>query len=114
MDRNTWRFRAGKLDVMRMPCAVRRQRCGWRIVMSMLFHSSRSSRAGSLEHVREFPKMSASARALNYPLKNWAVLIRYASDGKPEMDNGAAERSLGTLCWERTPELSLLGAGCGR
>jgi transposase len=47
-----------------------------------------------LEHVREFPKTSAFAGALNYPLKNWAALIRYASDGKLEIDNGAAERSL--------------------
>jgi transposase len=47
-----------------------------------------------LEHMREFPKTSAFARALNYPLKNWAALIRYASDGKLEIDNGAAERSL--------------------
>jgi transposase len=47
-----------------------------------------------LQHVREFPKTSAFAKALNYPLKHWIALTRYACDGTLEIDNGAAERSL--------------------
>ena len=34
------------------------------------------------------------AQAIGYALNQWAALIRYVSDGRIEIDNNAAERSL--------------------
>ncbi len=44
---------------------------------------------------------SALAQAINYALKHWQALIRYASDGHIEIDNNAAERALRTVALGR-------------
>ena len=43
-------------------------------------------------------KPSALAKAFNYLLKNWEAFGRYTQDGKLEIDNSAAERSLRGSC----------------
>ena len=44
--------------------------------------------------IRGLSQKSALAEAIRYALKLWPALIRYASDGRIEIDNNAAERSL--------------------
>jgi hypothetical protein len=50
------------------------------------------------------PKLSAKsdlAVAIRYALSRWPVLIRYADDGRLEIDNNAAERSIRPLALGR-------------
>jgi transposase len=46
------------------------------------------------ETLRSLSQKSALAEAIRYALKLWAALVRYADDGRIEIDNNAAERSL--------------------
>jgi transposase len=41
---------------------------------------------------------SALAKALNYALNRWASLLRYTEDGRLEIDNNIAERSVRGSC----------------
>ena len=47
-----------------------------------------------LETLRSLSQKSALAEAIRYALKLWAALVLYTSDGRIEIDNNAAERSL--------------------
>ena len=53
------------------------------------------------ETLRSLSQKSALAEAIRYALKLWAALVRYASDGRVEIDNNAAERSLRTVALGR-------------
>lgn len=46
------------------------------------------------ETLRNLSQKSALAEAIRYALKLWTALVRYAGDGRIEIDNNAAERSL--------------------
>jgi len=46
------------------------------------------------ETLRSLSQKSALAEAIRYTLKLWSALVRYAGDGRIEIDNNAAERSL--------------------
>lgn len=46
------------------------------------------------ETLRGLSQKSALAEAIRYALRLWPALIRYAGDGRIEIDNNAAERSL--------------------
>lgn len=46
------------------------------------------------ETLRSLSQKSALAEAIRYALKLWTALVRYAGDGRVEIDNNAAERSL--------------------
>lgn len=46
------------------------------------------------ETLRSLSQKSALAEAIRYALKLWTALVRYAGDGRVEIDNSAAERSL--------------------
>ena len=72
--------------------------------------AARASRASPLlaslhdwlhETLRSLSQKSALAEAIRYALKLWAALIRYASDGRVEIDNNAAERALRTVALGR-------------
>ena len=47
-----------------------------------------------IETVRTLSKKSELAGAIRYALSRWKALTRYTSDGRIEIDNSAAERSL--------------------
>ena len=47
-----------------------------------------------LDTRRQLSKKSGLAEAIGYALNHWQALIRYASDGRIEIDNNAAERAL--------------------
>jgi transposase len=47
-----------------------------------------------LDNRRQLSKKSGLADAIGYALNHWPALIRYASDGRIEIDNNAAERAL--------------------
>jgi hypothetical protein len=47
-----------------------------------------------LEKLGQVEKKSELADALRYALNNWDALVRYAHDGRLEIDNNAAERSI--------------------
>jgi hypothetical protein len=47
------------------------------------------------------PKKSATAMAINYALRNQVALCRYLADGKIEIDNNIAERSLRSIALGR-------------
>lgn len=47
-----------------------------------------------LDTRRQLSKKSGLAEAIGYALNHWQALIRYASDGRVEIDNNAAERAL--------------------
>ena len=49
------------------------------------------------ETLRSLSQKSALAEAIRYALKLWTALVRYASDGRVEIDNNAAGRSLRTV-----------------
>jgi len=49
------------------------------------------------ETLRGLSQKSALADAIRYALKLWVALVRYTSDGRIEVDNNAAERSLRTI-----------------
>ena len=53
------------------------------------------------ETLRSLSQKSALAEAIRYALKLWAALVRYASDGRVEIDNNPAERSLRTVALGR-------------
>ena len=53
------------------------------------------------ETLRSLSQKSALAEAIRYALKLWTALVRYASDGRVEIDNNAAERSLRTVALGR-------------
>lgn len=53
------------------------------------------------ETLRSLSQKSALAEAIRYALKLWPALVRYASDGRIEMDNNAAERALRTVALGR-------------
>ena len=53
------------------------------------------------ETLRSLSQKSALAEAIRYALKLWAALVLYASDGRIEIDNNAAERSLRTVALGR-------------
>lgn len=50
--------------------------------------------AWMLETVSQLDSSSKLADAFNYSLKRWAELCRYAQDGRLEIDNSSAERSI--------------------
>jgi len=47
-----------------------------------------------LDTRRQLSKKSGLAEAIGYALNHWQALSRYASDGRIEIDNNAAERAL--------------------
>ncbi len=49
------------------------------------------------ETLRSLSQKSALAEAIRYALKLWPALVLYTSDGRIEIDNNAAERSLRTI-----------------
>jgi transposase len=51
--------------------------------------------------LRGLSQKSALAEAIRYALKLWEALVRYARDGRIEIDNNAAERSLRTVALGR-------------
>jgi hypothetical protein len=53
------------------------------------------------ETLRSLSQKSALAEAIRYALKLWPALVRYASNGRIEMDNNAAERALRTVALGR-------------
>jgi transposase len=50
--------------------------------------------AWMLEKLGQVEKKSELAAAFHYALNNWEALVRYTQDGRLEMDNSAAERSI--------------------
>ncbi|HEU0120228.1 MAG TPA: IS66 family transposase [Bryobacteraceae bacterium] len=46
------------------------------------------------DQLRSLSKKSALAGAIGYALGQWEALVRYASDGRVEIDNNAAERAI--------------------
>jgi transposase len=54
-----------------------------------------------LETLRSLSQKSALAEAIRYALKLWAALVLYTSDGRIDIDNNAAERSLRTVALGR-------------
>ncbi|SBT07461.1 conserved hypothetical protein [Candidatus Propionivibrio aalborgensis] len=53
------------------------------------------------ETLRNLSQRSALAEAIRYALKLWDALVRFTSDGRIEIDNNAAERSLRTVALGR-------------
>lgn len=53
------------------------------------------------ETLRSLSQKSALAEAIRYALKLWTALVRYLCDGRIEIDNNAAERSLRTVALGR-------------
>ena len=53
------------------------------------------------ETLRSLSQKSALAEAIRYALKLWDALVRFTSDGRIEIDNNAAERSLRTVALGR-------------
>jgi transposase len=53
------------------------------------------------ETLRSLSQKSALAEAIRYALKLWSALVLYVSDGRIEIDNNAAERSLRTVALGR-------------
>jgi transposase len=51
-------------------------------------------RAWMIETVSQLDSSSKLIEAFNYSLKRWKQLCRYTEDGRLEIDNGAAERSI--------------------
>lgn len=54
-----------------------------------------------LDTRRQLSKKSGLAEAIGYALNHWQALIRYASDGRIEIDNNAAERALRAIALGR-------------
>ena len=50
--------------------------------------------AWMIQTVCELDSSSTLLEAFNYSLKRWSQLCRYTEDGRLEIDNGAAERSI--------------------
>ena len=53
------------------------------------------------KYLKELPKKSATALAINYALNNEAALKRFLDDGKIEIDNNAAERAMRSVALGR-------------
>jgi transposase len=51
-------------------------------------------RAWMIKKAAQTDQKSALAKAFNYVLKNWDAFVRYTHDGRLEIDNNAAERSI--------------------
>lgn len=62
--------------------------------------------------VRQLSKKSDLAGAIHYALSRWEALCRYRDDGRTEIDNNAAERSLRTIALGRKNHL-FAGADTG-
>ena len=65
-----------------------------------------------LATVRQLAKKSELAGAIHYALSRWDALTRYCDDGRIEIDNNAAERSLRAVALGRKNYL-FAGADCG-
>ena len=61
------------------------------------------------EQLAKAAKKSEFALAIRYTLSRWTALTRYRDDGRIEIDNNAAERSLRTVALGRK---NWLFAGC--
>jgi transposase len=53
------------------------------------------------KYLKELPKKSATALAINYALNNEIALKRFLDDGKIEIDNNAAERAMRSVALSR-------------
>ncbi len=53
------------------------------------------------KYLKELPKKSATALAINYALNNEIALKRFLDDGKIEIDNNAAERAMRVIAQGR-------------
>jgi transposase len=53
------------------------------------------------EQLAKVAKMSEFALAIRYTRSRWTALTRYRDDGRVEIDNNAAERSLRTVALGR-------------
>ena len=53
------------------------------------------------KYLKELPKKSATALAINYALNNEIALKRFLNDGKIEIDNNAAERAMRSIALGR-------------
>jgi hypothetical protein len=65
-----------------------------------------------VQRVRQLSKKSELAGAIRYALSRWAALCQYRDDGRAEIDNNAAERSLRTIALGRKNHL-FAGADTG-
>jgi transposase len=65
-----------------------------------------------IETVKKLSKKSELAGAIQYALSRWKALTRYRDDGRVEIDNNAAERSLRAVALGRKNYL-FAGADCG-
>src|ERR1700728_2359985 len=83
--------------------------------------AARQARAGPLladlhawllATLRQLSKKSELAGAIRYSLSRWEALCRYCDDGRAEIDNNAAERSLRTIALGRKNHL-FAGADTG-
>lgn len=62
--------------------------------------------------MRKLSKKSELAGAIHYSLARWQALCRFCHDGRIEIDNNAAERSLRAVALGRKNYL-FVGADCG-
>jgi transposase len=53
------------------------------------------------DQLRSLSKKSALAGAIGYAMGQWEALVRYAADGRVEIDNNAAERAIRTVALGR-------------
>ena len=65
-----------------------------------------------LSRTRQLSKKSDAAAAIRYTLSRWQALCRYCDDGRAEIDNNGAERSLRTIALGRKNHL-FAGADTG-
>ena len=65
-----------------------------------------------LATVRQLSKKSELTGAMHYSLARWEALCRFCHDGRIEIDNNAAERSLRAVAFGRKNYL-FAGADCG-
>ena len=59
------------------------------------------------DQLRSLSKKSALAGAIGYAMGQWEALVRYAADGRVEIDNNAAERAIRTVARKRPVPLSI-------
>jgi hypothetical protein len=64
-----------------------------------------------LDTRRQLSKKSGLADAIGYALNHWQALSRYASDGRIEIDNNAAERALRAVALGRNYPRSTIRQG---
>jgi transposase len=84
-------------------CAVRQARAGPLLT---------DLHAWQLAMLRQLSKKSELASAIRYSLSRWEALCRYRDDGRAEIDNNAAERSLRSIALGRKNHL-FAGADTG-